>query len=66
MRDYDLTKQVYVVFFYRMLFGCPLCRASLEGPAFPSGSQVRLRSCSGICNGKYSTSVSNNIHKIAV
>jgi len=61
--DYDITKQMYVVF---LLEAARCCRASFKGPAFPKGSHVGLYSYSGICNGKKFTRVLNNIDKIAV
>ena len=39
------------------------CRALLEEPAYPSGSQVHLFSYSVTCNDKYFTSEFNKIDK---
>jgi len=51
-------------FFYSRLQAVVARR--LRDPPFPSGSHVGLYSYSVICNGKYFTSVLNNILTIAV
>jgi len=53
LRDNDITKQLYVVFL--LLEAAHCCRASFEGPAFPSGSHVGLYSYFVICYGKHFT-----------
>ena len=58
MTLYMITKQIHALFLYE---ATRCCRASLEGAAFLSSSQVRL--CSVICYGKYFTSELNKINK---
>ena len=55
--DYDITKQIYVVFLLQKTAHC--CRASLERPAFPNGSHVRLFSYTVIYQGTHFTSLLN-------
>ena len=53
LRDCDITKQIYIMFHLLEAEYC--CRASLERPAFHSGSPVCFNSYSVICYGKYFT-----------
>ena len=57
-----ITKQIHVLFLIFEATRC--CRASLEGAAFLSDSQVRLCSYPVICYGKNFTSKLNKINKI--
>jgi len=59
-----IIKQMYIVFL--LYEATRSCRASLEGPAFPRGSHVRLFSYSVFYYEKYFISVLNKIHKIHV